>query len=91
MSRKAEADLKELADFMTSETPLWRQFYEMSEEEVKAQQAHDIARLESGEMTKTEALERAAAWRQAGEQQIKEGEALQTLAASMSDDPSLHP
>jgi len=61
--------------------PLWRQFYEMTAKQAEAEMAEDLRRAEAGEMSKNEALERAAAWRLAGQHQIAEGEALQRLAA----------
>ena len=65
-------------NFLMSDTTtklLWQQFYEMTEEQAKAEQAEDMRRLQSGEMSEDEALERAAAWDRAGQQQRAEADA----------------
>jgi hypothetical protein len=59
--------------------PLWRQFYEMTPEECEAEKAEDLRRMRSGEMTEDEALERAQAWRLAGDAKGKEADELERL------------
>jgi hypothetical protein len=47
--------------------PLWMQFYEMTKEQAEAERARERARMQSGEMTEAEAIERLDAWEKAGE------------------------
>jgi hypothetical protein len=57
---------------------LWQQFADMTAEQVTAEHAEELARLKAGTMTGAEARERADAWRQAAEWQLKQAEALET-------------
>ncbi len=55
-------------------TELWRKLYAMTEAEAQAEQAEDLRRIESGEMSDAEIDERTTAWRRCGEEQTKAAE-----------------
>jgi hypothetical protein len=58
---KAEMSAKEWERYVATK-PLWFRFANMTTEETEAEQAEDLRRCQSGEMSEAEADERIAAW-----------------------------
>ena len=62
---------------MSNDKPLWQKFYEMSPAEVAAEEEDDLRRIEAGEMSEAEALQRAAAWQGCADTQLAEAAVLE--------------
>jgi hypothetical protein len=60
-----------------NDKPLWQKFYEMSPAEVAAEEEDDLRRIEAGEMSEAEALQRAAAWQGCVDTQLAGGRGAQ--------------